>query len=196
MAGRERTADTASTPSARARSAAAGVDFAQSSEDDVGRLLAVLAASVPDGGRILELGTGTGAGLAWLVHGLGSRADVDVISVEADDALARLAAQQTWPRYVHLHHADGLDFLQRHAAYDLIFADAEAGKLRGLELALSALRPGGLFVVDDMTHRDAGGSDVHRALQDAHSTLLSHPDLVAVDLAWASGVVIAVRARR
>jgi len=45
--------------------------FQYSSDERVGRLLAVLAASVPEHGRILELGTGAGVGTAWLVSGLG-----------------------------------------------------------------------------------------------------------------------------
>jgi predicted O-methyltransferase YrrM len=45
--------------------------FEQSCEADVGRLLAVLAAGVPGGGRILEIGTGAGVGTAWMVEGIG-----------------------------------------------------------------------------------------------------------------------------
>ena len=41
--------------------------FALSCEVGVGRLLATLAAGVRPGGRILELGTGAGVGLAWIV---------------------------------------------------------------------------------------------------------------------------------
>src|SRR5713101_5280759 len=39
--------------------------FRQSSRSDVGRLLSVLAATVLSCGRVLELGTGAGVGLAW-----------------------------------------------------------------------------------------------------------------------------------
>ncbi|MEU7741318.1 hypothetical protein [Nonomuraea sp. NPDC049158] len=50
---------------AHERAEAAGFDY--SCDPDVGRLLAVLAAQVPEGGRILEMGTGLGAGVGWLV---------------------------------------------------------------------------------------------------------------------------------
>ena len=59
---------------------AAGAGFELSSEPEVGRLLASLAAGVPEQGRILELGTGAGVGLAWLVHGLDRRSDVTVLT--------------------------------------------------------------------------------------------------------------------
>ena len=44
--------------------------FTMSCDPRTGRLLAVLAAAVPANGRVLELGTGTGAGTAWITHGL------------------------------------------------------------------------------------------------------------------------------
>jgi predicted O-methyltransferase YrrM len=46
------------------------VSFNMISESKVGSLLAALAASKP-GGRLLELGTGTGHGTAWLLAGMG-----------------------------------------------------------------------------------------------------------------------------
>jgi predicted O-methyltransferase YrrM len=51
------------SPVVASRQRAAEIGFAFSCEDEVGRLLAVLAATVPAGGRILEIGTGMG--VAW-----------------------------------------------------------------------------------------------------------------------------------
>ena len=61
--------------------------FAMSCDPGAGGLLAVLAAAVPANGRVLELGTGTGVGTAWIVHGLRGRDDVEVVTVEIDAAL-------------------------------------------------------------------------------------------------------------
>lgn len=44
---------------------AAKTDFELACEVEVGRLLAALSAAVPEGSRILEIGTGVGVGLAW-----------------------------------------------------------------------------------------------------------------------------------
>ena len=71
------------------RAASTGFQFA--CEVEVGRLLATLAAAVPNGGRILEIGTGVGVGLAWLVHGLVGRQDVEVVTVELDDVVQQMA---------------------------------------------------------------------------------------------------------
>jgi predicted O-methyltransferase YrrM len=44
--------------------------FERSSIPEVGRLVAALAASRPDG-RLAEIGTGTGVGAAWIVSAMG-----------------------------------------------------------------------------------------------------------------------------
>jgi predicted O-methyltransferase YrrM len=50
------------------------LSFNMLSEPRVGALLATLAAAKP-GGRLLELGTGTGHGTAWLLSGYGPNSD-------------------------------------------------------------------------------------------------------------------------
>jgi len=67
---------------AGARARRAGFPF--SCDPVVGRLLAVLAAHLRGGARVLELGTGTGVGTAWIVSGLLPRTDVTVLTVEHD----------------------------------------------------------------------------------------------------------------
>ncbi len=52
-----------------AQTASDAAGFTMSCDPDAGALLAVLAAAVPSGGSILELGTGAGGGVAWIVHG-------------------------------------------------------------------------------------------------------------------------------
>ena len=56
------------------------LEFHMVSEPKVGALLAVLAASKP-GGRILELGTGTGHGTAWLLAGMDAAASLDTVDI-------------------------------------------------------------------------------------------------------------------
>ncbi len=171
--------------------------FELSSEPEVGRLLAVLAAGVPAGGRILELGTGLGVGLAWLVHGLGDRADVEVWSVEIDPERAALVLEGGWPGYVRVEVADGQRLVRAHpATFDLVFADAQGGKWEGLEQTVAALRPGGHLLVDDMTPA-RWIDETHRTkTEEVRASLLGSPDLVAVELAWATGLVLCARRHR
>src|SRR5262249_14441144 len=112
-----------------ARAEAAG--FPLSCEPGVGRLIAALAAGVPEDGRILEMGTGVGVGTAWLVEGLGDRSDVKVLSIELDAATHAVARAADWPSWVNLLEGDVLEHLARLGSFDLIFADAQGGKWTG-----------------------------------------------------------------
>lgn len=60
----------------------AELGFDMASEPKTGAFLAALAASKP-GGRLLELGTGTGLGAAWLLAGMDAAARLD--TVDADE---------------------------------------------------------------------------------------------------------------
>jgi len=175
------------------RAAAAG--FTMSCEPGVGRLLAALAAGVPDGGRILEMGTGVGVGTAWIVAGLGARTDVEVVTIELDPATAARAAQAAWPAFVSPRVGNVLDLLADLGRFDLIFADAQGGKWEGLDRTIAALRPGGILLVDDMTP-PSWIDDEHRTkTAEVRATLLAHPALVAAELAEASGMILATRRR-
>ncbi|MFG1617246.1 O-methyltransferase [Nonomuraea wenchangensis] len=174
------------------RARAAG--FAFSCDPAVGRLLAVLAAGVPERGRVLELGTGTGVGTAWLVSGLLPRRDVTVTSVELDPERAALAASGDWPGFVDLRTGDVLELLPGLGAFELIFADAVAGKQVGLELTIAALGPRGVLVVDDMTPAPGVTWDAGFAArqEEVRRTLLGHERLAAVELGGhGSGVILA-----
>jgi demethylmenaquinone methyltransferase/2-methoxy-6-polyprenyl-1,4-benzoquinol methylase len=156
-------------------------------------LLAVLAAAVPHGGRILELGTGAGVGCAWIVHGLGARTDVEVVSVELDETCARAASSVPWPSYVTLHTGDALELLPALGSFDLLFPDAPAGKWTGLSKTLAALHPGGVIVVDDMIPKPDFPEDWKAALLRTRENLLAHEDLVAVEIADLTGVILATK---
>ena len=176
-----------------ARAAASRAGFELASDDRIGRLLAVLAASVPERGRILELGTGTGVGTAWLVSGLGGRDDVEVVTVESDEELCRLAGSLSWPPYLELVSGDAVERLPSLGTFDLIFADAQGGKWDRLDLTIGALRPGGHLVVDDMTPQEWWDDEQRTKQGDVARTLLAHEDLVSVELDWATGVILSTR---
>ncbi|WP_432976205.1 O-methyltransferase [Dactylosporangium sp. CA-233914] len=182
---------------AYARATANG--FGQSCEPAVGRLLATLAAALPPGARVLEIGTGAGVGTAWIVSGLLPRTDVSVVSIESDPARAALAATGDWPAFVDLRVAEALEFLAAggdqngDGGFDLIFADAVGGKIDGLDRTVAKLNHRGTLVVDDMTPVE-GWPEEFRVKQDGvRRALLGDPGLVGVELACGSGVIIGVR---
>lgn len=182
-------------PVARATALARHAGFSMSCEPEVGALLAVLSAAVPASGRILELGTGAGVGTAWLVHGLAARTDVEVVTVDNDQATADLAAQAPRPPYVRPLVGDAVHITAREGTFDLIFADAQGGKWEGLDVTIAALRPGGHLLVDDMTPPHF--ADVHHEHKtaEARDKILGHPDLASVPIAWSTGLILSTRRR-
>jgi predicted O-methyltransferase YrrM len=177
----------------RARALANALGFEQSCEDAVGRLLSVLAAAVPSRGRILEIGTGCGVGLAWICDGAGS--DVEIVSIESHRSRAAATRRLGWPATVRLVEGDALAAIATLGIFDLIFADAKAGKWHGLDTTVNALRPGGILIVDDMRVGHDQPPDVSAAIASVRSGLYADPRLSAVELDWSSGVMLAVRIR-
>lgn len=167
--------------------------FEQSCEPAVGALLGALAAAVPRGGRILELGTGTGVGTAWLASGVGPRTHVTLTTVEVVPELADSVRAAGLPDWVDVVTGDALDVVPRLGRFDLIFADAVAGKWEGLEVTLRALAPGGILVVDDMQPARYDRPE-HRAVVDRiRATLTSDPELATADFVEATGLMLATR---
>ncbi len=159
----------------------------------VGQMLRVFAAAVPAGGRILELGTGTGVGLAWIVDGLGSRTDVEVVSVELDSDLAATAMAGEWPSFVRIEVGDALAFITRPEHYDLIFADAQGGKWEGLGSTIHSLKSWGLLLVDDMEPAEYM-HDEHRAKTvEVRKHLQEGNGIVHVEMDWATGLILCAR---
>lgn len=176
------------------RSAAAAHGFTMSCDDRTGALLAVLAAARP-GGRILELGTGVGEGTAWLLGGMD--ADASLVTVELDGAVQALARGRLGgdPR-AEFVHADGGAWLEayRGEPFDLVFADTWPGKFTHLETALGLVAPGGTYLVDDLLPQP-GWPDEHLASVDRLlGELTDRPGFRTVRMAWASGLLMAVRA--
>jgi demethylmenaquinone methyltransferase/2-methoxy-6-polyprenyl-1,4-benzoquinol methylase len=167
--------------------------FALSCDPGTGRLLAVLAAAVPANGRVLELGTGTGVGTAWITDGLRGRDDVEVVTIEIDTATAARAAQYAWPSWVRLLTGDAMDVTRDAGRFDLIFADAQGGKWEGLDVTVAALRPGAHLLVDDMTPGEFADEHHARKTSEVRARLLGHPDLVSVEIAWSSGLILSTR---
>ena len=178
-------------PVAGAKRRANDQRFTKSCEDNIGRLLATLAATVPPGGRVLEIGTAVGVGLAWITVGLGARTDVEVVSIEADRRLAAAAATWSWAANVRLVADDAIVAMPELGTFNLIFADAAPIKYGDIGSVINHLRPGGMLVIDDF-HEGPRDNEVEHAEKVAlRRALFDHPLLQTVELEWSSGVVLA-----
>lgn len=169
------------------------VRFTLASEPKTGSLLRALAASKP-GGQFLELGTGTGVGTAWLLSGMeaGSR----LISVDNDAKVLDIAKRNLGhdPR-VTFHLGDGGAFLEQAMPqhFDFIYADAWPGKFTHLDLALSVLKVGGIYFVDDLLPQPSWPEGHAPKVPMLVTELENQRGFVSTKLAWASGLMMLVR---
>jgi predicted O-methyltransferase YrrM len=167
--------------------------FAMASEPKTGALLAVLAASRP-GGRLLEIGTGTGIGTAWLLSGMDASARLDTVDTDRD-VVAVAQRHLGGDARVAFRLEDGAAFLARADpdTYDLVYADAWPGKFTELDAALGCLRQGGIYVIDDLLPQpnwpDGHAGKVEALVAD----LEGRRGFAVVRLAWASGLMLVVR---
>jgi predicted O-methyltransferase YrrM len=167
--------------------------FKYSCEPPSGELFSVLAAAVRTSGRVLELGTGVGVGLAWAVHGLRHRTDVNVVSVEIDPHIAAVAANADWPSWVELKVGDAEELLPGLGKFDLIFADAQGGKWTGLQQTLDALDDHGVLLLDDMNPDRYVDAEHLEAVAGVRNNLAAQQDLLIVELAIGTHLIIATK---
>jgi predicted O-methyltransferase YrrM len=166
--------------------------FRLASEPKTGSLLRVLAASKP-GGRFLELGTGTGVGTAWLLAGMDRHSRL--VSVDTDPKVQTVAKRNlSQDTRVTFHLEDGAAFLETVAErFDLIYADAWPGKFTHLDRALSRLKKGGIYFIDDLLPQpnwpEGHAPRVPALIED----LEGRSGFVVAKMAWASGLMIVVQ---
>jgi len=169
------------------------IGFGMASEEKTGSLLRALAASKPDG-RILELGTGTGVGTAWLLAGMD--AGSTLVSVDHDAKAQGIARRHLGnDRRVTFVVSDGAAFLNTVTpqTFDLVFADTWPGKFTHLNEALNLVRVGGIYVVDDLLPQANWPAGHAAKVPPLMFELETRPGFVAVKLAWASGLMMLVR---
>ncbi|MFD8740080.1 O-methyltransferase [Streptomyces sp. NPDC059618] len=183
-----------SLPALRAAALAAG--FTMSCDERTGSLLAALAAARP-GGRVLELGTGVGEGAAWLLSGMDSASEL--VTVELDKAVQKNAQVQleSDPRVTFVAQDAGA-WLQDYDGqpFDLVFADTWPGKFTHLEQALNLVAPGGTYLIDDLAPQPGWPPEHGAAVDRLVARLEEREDFRCVRMAWASGLLMAMRSAR
>ena len=162
----------------RARAAAADLGFERSCRDEDGRLLHVLA-SRRGIERVVETGTGTGVGTAWLASALPP--GVPLFSAEIDPRLAQAAAELfADDPDVHVLTGDWRPTLPPQAPFDLLFVDGGGAK-DDPDAVLGLAAPGATIVMDDFSATwkgpdpDAsGGSGIHASRPSSSARAATH----------------------
>lgn len=172
--------------------AARQIGFSMNIDALTGSLLRTLAASKP-AGRFLELGTGTGLSTAWILEGMD--ADSTLVSIENDPSCVAVARQFLGnDTRLDLRCEDADAWLKSNQdSFDFIFADTWGGKYHLLDVALATLKPGGLYVIDDLLPQP-NWLDGHQAKADALlADLTSRPALQTTTMEWSTGILVATK---
>jgi predicted O-methyltransferase YrrM len=166
------------------------IQFSMPSDLETGSLIRSLTASKP-GGIFLDIGTGTGLSLSWMADG--ADAEATIISVDNNEHYQQIARSVfDGDSRVSVINADGATWLNsyRGPQFDLIFADAWPGKLECLDKALSLVKKGGFYLVDDLLPQ-ANWPDGHQPNVDRlMETLQSRTDFVMTTLNWSTGLYL------
>src|SRR3546814_829334 len=167
--------------------------FTMPSDVQTCALLRTLSTSKPVG-NFLELGTGSGLATAWILDGMDKKSTL--VSFDNDDAVLAIARK-------HLGHdnrlslvlSDGADWVQANEgkSFDFIFADTWHGKYLLLDEVLAMLRPGGLYIVDDMLPQSNWPDGHQEKAIGFVQQLERRADLWIVKQLWATGIIIGVK---
>lgn len=181
-------------PQLLAKSAAIG--FTMSSDLYIGTLLKTLIRSKP-GGDFLELGTGIGLSLCWMLEGLDRSSRLTTI--DNDPQLTEIARQFFGSdNRVDILCQDGSEWIREYNGppLDLVFADAWPGKYCDLDELLNLIKPGGFYVIDDMLPQPNWPEGHAEKAAGLVQYLERRSDLGLTKMNWSTGVILATKKKR
>jgi predicted O-methyltransferase YrrM len=173
--------------------ATAALGFTMQCEDKTGALLRLLAATKP-GGRLLEIGTGTGVSACWLLDGMDERSTLVSVEREAENQQVAQKHLGEDPR-LELHLGDAVEFIKKNnERFDLVFADTFPGKFTDRDAVLDAVKPSGYYVIDDLLPQVNWPDDDHPIkVRELVKALEADGRFHILKLNWASGIVVGVK---
>jgi predicted O-methyltransferase YrrM len=166
------------------------INFTMPSDLKTGTLLRSLAASKP-GGKFLELGTGTGLSLTWIAEGADPVSTITSIdNTELYQEIAKRFFKED--QRITFVCVDGNEWLSSYNndKFDLIFADGWPGKFSKLEEALSLVKTGGFYLIDDLLPQP-NWPEGHQKYVDKLIEILDHrQDFVQTAFKWSTGLTL------
>lgn len=167
------------------------IGFSMTSDLFIGSLLNTLITSKPKS-NLLELGTGIGLSLSWMIEGMDSQSrltTLDNVQNLIDIAKGFFGTDNR----VNIICADGDEWILAYKGdkFDLIFADAWPGKYSHIEEILDLIHTGGFYVIDDMAP-EPNWPDGHKEKAEGLIDYLENrDDFNLTKLNWSTGIIIA-----
>ena len=173
----------------------AEIGFTMPSDLYIGTLLKTLLSSKPNG-RFLELGTGIGLSLSWMMDGMdeGSK----LITIDNNPELIAIAKQYFGEdERVEIVCEDGSKWIKEYDGekFDLIFADAWPGKYSETEEVLNFIKVGGYYIIDDMTAQPNWPDGHDKNVAELIKYLEEREDFTLTKMRWSTGIIIAVKTK-
>jgi predicted O-methyltransferase YrrM len=166
----------------------------------VGALLQVLARAL-GAHRVLELGSGFGYSAIWFARGMGDEGRV--VATESDPSNAEagrgFVARAALSRQIDFRVGDALETARRlEGPFDIIFNDVDKQDYpRSLTAANRLLRPGGMFISDNMLWRgsvvETGREPTTRGVQELTRLLYDSPEYLTTLIPLRDGVTLSLR---
>ncbi|MCR9062802.1 MAG: class I SAM-dependent methyltransferase [Cytophagales bacterium] len=169
------------------------IGFDMPSDLYIGSLLKTLVSSKP-GGRFLELGSGIGLSLSWMVDGMS--ADARLITIDNDPKLSEIVKSFfNEDGRVEILCQDGAEFIRNYKGelFDLVFADAWPGKYSELDEVLAFIKPGGFYIIDDMIEQENWPEGHAAKAENLLAKLENRGDLVLTKMDWSTGIMVCVK---
>ena len=169
------------------------IGFTMPSDMYIGTFLKTLISSKL-GGRFLELGTGIGLSLSWMIDGMD--ANSTLVTVDNDPKLIEIAKQYfAKDTRVSIVCEDGTNWIKNYQEepFNLIFADAWPGKYSEIDEVLNLLPIGGFYVIDDMKAQPNWPEGHHKYVDNLVHYLENRNDFNSTKMNWSTGLIVAVR---
>ncbi len=169
------------------------IEFRMPSDIYIGTLLKSLITSKPNS-NLLELGTGIGLSLAWMLDGMDKESKITTI--DNDPKLTEIAIDYFGEdERVKIVCADGSEWIKNYNGekFDLIFADAWPGKYSEIDEILDLIKVGGFYVIDDMLARPNWPENHQENVNNLVAYLESRHDFNLTKMNWSTGIILATK---
>lgn len=169
------------------------LNFSMHSDEELGSFIRLLTLSKKEG-NILELGTGTGMSLSWILDGLDPNGKVTSIENDPDclDVARSFFAKDHRVSFVQ---EDAKTWIKKNSTlqFDLIFADTWAGKFSCLNKTLEMVKPGRFYIVDDLNQQENWPEGHQDKVLSLVETLKNKNQFFVLQIDLGSGIMILCR---